>query len=49
MDELLRAVGSYGFPAVVAAYLLVRMENKLDQLARCIKELREAIIALNLK
>ncbi len=43
MEGVLNAVGNYGFPIIVSVYLLVRIENKLDQLTNSIGELRDAI------
>ncbi|MGQ9533409.1 MAG: YvrJ family protein [Desulfotomaculales bacterium] len=39
MDALLGPVANYGFPMVLAAYLLLRMEKKLDDLAAAIHRL----------
>ncbi|MGI6550372.1 MAG: YvrJ family protein [Syntrophomonadales bacterium] len=44
MENLLNAVGNYGFPILVSVYLLVRIESKLDQLTKSICELRDAIM-----
>lgn len=44
MEELLTAIGNYGFPIIVSIYLLVRTEAKLDQLSKSICELRDAIL-----
>lgn len=46
MDDLLRAIGNFGFPMVVSAYLLVRLEAKLDRVASSITELAVAVRAL---
>lgn len=46
MNELLSLIGNVGFPIAVSVYLLIRVENKLADLARAIAELREAIITL---
>ncbi|KKM09883.1 hypothetical protein SY88_17040 [Clostridiales bacterium PH28_bin88] len=43
MEEILANLGNYGFPMVVAAYLLVRVEKKLDTLTLAIKDLQQAI------
>lgn len=45
MSELLNLAANVGFPMVVAAYLLIRIEGQLGQLTRAVQELREAIIA----
>lgn len=31
LEEMLKAVGNLGFPIVVSAYLLIRVEAKLDR------------------
>ena len=46
MDDLLNLIANVGFPIAVAAYLLIRIENKLSDLSRAISELRECIITL---
>ncbi|MGE5423680.1 MAG: YvrJ family protein [Ignavibacteriales bacterium] len=46
MEDMLNQIGNYGFPIIVSAYLLIRMEAKLDQLVSTIGELKEAIIGL---
>lgn len=40
VDELLTFVAQSGFSVAVAAYLLVRMESRLEALTRAIQELR---------
>jgi hypothetical protein len=39
MEDLLKAVGNVGFPIAVAAYLLIRVETKMDKLAASINQL----------
>ena len=39
IEELVPLVANIGFPAVIAFYLLIRIEKKLDELSTCIKEL----------
>lgn len=39
MEELLTAIANVGFPIAVAAYLLIRIENKMDNLASSINQL----------
>jgi hypothetical protein len=46
MENILNAVGNYGFPILVSVYLLVRIESKLDQLTKSICELRDAIMTV---
>jgi hypothetical protein len=41
MEDFLKAIANYGFPIVVAAYLLLRMEKTINDLVAeivCIKE-----------
>jgi hypothetical protein len=49
MDEMLKIVANVGFPIAVAAWLLVRMEQRMENLTAAIAELRQAIILLNEK
>lgn len=46
MEEMLRLIGNFGFPIFVSAYLLVRIEGKLNQLSESISELAKAIAIL---
>lgn len=43
MDEFLKAAANMGFPMVVAAYLLIRIESKLDNLSSSITQLATII------
>jgi hypothetical protein len=43
LETILQAVANVGFPIAVAAYLLVRIEGKLDALASSIARLAEAV------
>jgi len=43
MEEILASSIQSGFAVAVAAYLLVRMEKRLDELTAAIGELRAAI------
>lgn len=43
---MLSLIANVGFPIAVAAYLLIRIENKLSDLTQAITELRECIITL---
>ncbi|NLI11385.1 MAG: YvrJ family protein [Peptococcaceae bacterium] len=43
MENFLQAVGDVGFPMAVAAYLLVRIESKLEALTSSIARLAEAV------
>jgi hypothetical protein len=43
MEEFLKAIGNVGFPIAVAAYLLIRIESKIDNLSSSIKQLSTVI------
>ena len=43
LDTIIQAVGNVGFPIAVAAYLLVRIEGKLEALTSSIAGLAEAV------
>lgn len=43
MEELLQGVANFGFPIIVSAYLLIRMEGKMENLQRAIIDLSNAI------
>ncbi len=43
MEQMLSYASSYGFPMVVAAYLLVRIEGRLETLAASINDLTQII------
>lgn len=43
MDYLGEIVGNLGFPAAVAMFLLIRLEEKLATLGECIKRLTVAV------
>ena len=45
VTEMLIAAANYGFPMLVSCYLLVRMENKIDQLSTNIDALTRVIAA----
>lgn len=49
MEEVLTMVGNFGFPIVVSAYLLVRIEGKLNQLTESITSLSKAIAVLEVR
>ncbi len=49
MEDLLKLVGNFGFPIVVSAYLLVRIEGKLNELSTSITELAKAIAVMDMK
>jgi len=39
MEDFLKAVANVGFPIAVAAYLLIRIESKMDSLSSSINQL----------
>ena len=43
MEEVLVQMGNYGFPMIIAVFLLVRIEKKLDELTVAIIKLGEVI------
>ncbi len=47
MEILLTQVGNFGFPMVIAIYLLVRVEKKLDALTLAIFELGKVVEGSN--
>lgn len=49
MEDILTLVGNFGFPIVVSAYLLVRIEGKLNELSTSITELAKAIAVLEVR
>ncbi|MEL1134997.1 YvrJ family protein [Desulfitobacterium sp. THU1] len=49
MEDFLNIVGNFGFPIAVSAYLLVRIEGKLNELTSSITELAKAIAILEVK
>jgi hypothetical protein len=49
MEELLVQISNFGFPIVVSAYLLIRIEKKLSELSFNINELARAIDVLSFK
>lgn len=46
IEDLLKLIGQVGFPIVVASYLLIRNNGKMDKLKDAILELKEAITLL---
>lgn len=43
MEDILQAVANVGFPIAVSAYLLIRIEGKLEMLACSIAGLASAV------
>jgi hypothetical protein len=46
MEDFLKAIANYGFPIVITAYLLIRMEAKLVRLAVAITDLAKVVATL---
>ncbi|HHU79694.1 MAG TPA: YvrJ family protein [Clostridiales bacterium] len=49
MEEMLQGVANFGFPIIVSAYLLIRMENKMENLQKAIVDLSRTIERINQK
>jgi len=43
MEEFFTAISNFGFPIVVAGYLLLRFENKIEKLNASISQLESSI------
>ena len=43
VEDLLKAAGNFGFPIAVAAYLLIRIDSKIDALCSSINQLSTII------
>lgn len=43
MEELIQMVSNVGFPIAISAYLLIRIESKLDTLSSSIGDLARAV------
>jgi hypothetical protein len=43
MEQLFGMIANMGFPIVVSVYLLVRIENRIESLAKSIQVLAQAI------
>lgn len=43
MEEILRSLADYSFSVIIAIYLLVRMEKKIENLTNSINELNNNI------
>ena len=39
MEEILQGVANFGFPIIVSAYLVIRMETKMENLQKAIIDL----------
>lgn len=49
MEEITGLIANQGFSIVISIYLLVRMENKIEQLTDTINELSKAIIKFEIE
>jgi hypothetical protein len=43
MEEFFKSISNYGFPIVVAGYMLLKMQNTVDTLGENIKDLTNKI------
>lgn len=43
MTDFFTAISNFGFPIVVAVYLLIRFENKIESLSTTITDLKRSI------
>jgi len=43
MESILTLIANFGFPIVVSAYLLVRIEGKLEKLTAAITDLAQVV------
>ena len=43
MDEMVSLIANLGFPIAISIYLLVRIEGKLEDLTKSLKELSQVI------
>ncbi|MGB9833407.1 MAG: YvrJ family protein [bacterium] len=46
LEDFLRLVANFGFPIVVSAYLLFRVESKLEKLSEVIVDLSRIVESL---
>jgi len=46
VNEVLTQIANFGFPIVISIYLLVRIEDKLNQLTESINELSRVIASM---
>jgi flagellar biogenesis protein FliO len=44
MEDLLKAIANLGFPMAVAAYLLIRIESKMNSLSASINQLSTILL-----
>jgi hypothetical protein len=49
MEQMLLQISNFGFPIVVSAYLLIRIEKRLCDLSKNITDLTRAIDLLSLR
>ena len=41
IEEVVKQIGNFGFPSLIAMYLLTRFEKKFDQLIELMTELKD--------
>ncbi len=46
MEQVLGMIANMGFPIVISVYLLVRIDNRLENLSESIQSLTRAIIEM---
>lgn len=44
LDEFIRVVTTVGFPSAVAAYVLLRLERRMQELVQALTELRICLL-----
>jgi len=49
MEELAKILANYGFPVAVAAFLLIRMEKRMEGLEQAINALSTKVEELNIR
>lgn len=43
LNEILQSASNYGFPMLISCYLLVRMENRMNELTEALNKLCVAL------
>lgn len=43
IETFIKAIGNFGFPLVLAVYLLLRFEKKIESLTEAINQLQQVI------
>lgn len=44
MDNFIELIGNFGFPIVVSAFLLIRIENRLNKINQNLIDLMKVIV-----